>query len=343
MAKGDELNESAQLNGGMFFTLSAAYAFFTVVSLIQFIRIQSRSRTHGWSTRKVFILMNIFVNGVRAAVFRFHMIVVLKPKVLTSVLVELPGLLFFSTYTLLVVFGAEIWYQAKGFPADRPRACYVSANCVIYVIQVLIWISLWLYDNSFVGSMSQVFIAVVSIIAASGFLLFGGRLYTMLFNIPVQSKGRQQKLHQVKSVTAICFTSFLIRCITAAVTAFNVDASLKVLDHPTAFDLIYYMLVEMLPCALVLFNLRKLPPRHVWDRNHPSLQCEILKWVRASLCWSLSGIGRSTSTLLVVAYLVRCFFPRFDLKVRWEFEARWMDGYNFTSSSLYKASYIFQL
>ncbi|XP_074310511.1 tobamovirus multiplication protein 1-like [Silene latifolia] len=111
--------------------------------------------------------------------------------------------------------------------------------------------------------MSQVLVAVASIIAASGFLLFGGRLYMMLFNFPVESKGRQQKLYEVKSVAAICFASFLIRCITAAVSAFNADATLKVLDQPTTFDLIYYMLVEILPCAIVLFVHRKLPPKNV--------------------------------------------------------------------------------
>ncbi|XP_074310954.1 tobamovirus multiplication protein 1-like isoform X4 [Silene latifolia] len=264
MAKWDEIDELAQLHGGMFFTFSAAYTLLTVVSLVQFIKIKARLRQHGWSTQKLFFLMNVFVNGVRAAVFGFHVFsVVLKPKVLTSVLLDLPGLLFFSTYTLLVLFWAEIWYQAEDFLADRLRAWYMSTNCVIYVTQVLIWIALSLYDNSFVKSMNQVLIAVASIIAASGFLLFGGRLYLMLIRFPIDSKGLQRKLYEVKSVAAICVTSFLVRCFTAAVSAFNADSSLKVLDHPTTFDLIYYMLVEILPCTLVLFILRKLPPKNV--------------------------------------------------------------------------------
>ncbi|XP_074310956.1 tobamovirus multiplication protein 1-like [Silene latifolia] len=261
MAKWDELNESTPLHGGIFFTLSAAYALLTAVSLIQFIRIQSRSRTFEWSTQMVFVLMNIFVNAVRAAVFGFHIFVVLKSKVLTSVLLDLPGLFFFSTYTLLVLFWSEIYYQAINETTDTLKAWYISVNSVIYVIQVLIWISLGLYDTSFVGSVNQVFIAVSSVIAASGFLLFGGRLCLMLMRFPIESKGRKKKIYEVRSVTAICIVSFLIRCITAAKSAFNADASLRVLDQPTAFDLVYYMLVEILPCALVLFILRKLPAK----------------------------------------------------------------------------------
>lgn len=35
------------------------------------------------------------------------------PQVLTSVVLDFPGLLFFTTYTLLVLFWAEIYYQVS--------------------------------------------------------------------------------------------------------------------------------------------------------------------------------------------------------------------------------------
>lgn len=38
------------------------------------------------------------------------------PKALQSVLLDLPGLLFFTTYTLLVLFWAEIYHQVT-FPS----------------------------------------------------------------------------------------------------------------------------------------------------------------------------------------------------------------------------------
>uniref|UniRef100_A0A453BR09 THH1/TOM1/TOM3 domain-containing protein n=1 Tax=Aegilops tauschii subsp. strangulata TaxID=200361 RepID=A0A453BR09_AEGTS len=73
---------------------------------------------------------------------------------------------------------------------------------------------------------------------------------------------------QVGTVTTICCTCFLIRCIVVAVSAFDADVSLEVLDHPI-LDFFYYMLTEILPSALVLFILRKLPPKRVSAQYHP--------------------------------------------------------------------------
>ena len=45
-----------------------------------------------------------------------------------------------------------------------------------------------------------VFLAVVSIAAALGFLLYGGRLFLMLRRFPVESRGRTKKLREVRAV-----------------------------------------------------------------------------------------------------------------------------------------------
>ncbi|GJR73088.1 signal recognition particle 54 kDa protein 2 [Tanacetum coccineum] len=51
-------------------------------------------------------------------------------------------------------------------------------------------------------------------------------------------------------------------------SAFDSEVSLDVLDHPV-LNLIFYMLVEILPSALVLFILRKLSPKRVLARCCP--------------------------------------------------------------------------
>ncbi|KAL8462739.1 hypothetical protein ACS0TY_033673 [Phlomoides rotata] len=241
----DEINESIKWQDGLFFTLCAVYALVSSVALIQLIRIELRVPEYGWTTQKVFHLMNFIVNGVRAVVFGFHkQVFFLHPKALTLVLLDLPDLLFFSTYTLLVLFWAEIYHQ------------------------FCLWVYLWVDDNSIAQFIGKIFIAVMSFIAALGFLLYGGRLFFMLRRFPIESKGRRKKLHEVGSVTAICFTCFLIRCFVVVLSAFDSDASLDVLDHPV-LNLIYYMLVEILPSALVLYILRKLPPKRVSAQYHP--------------------------------------------------------------------------
>ncbi|GLT29379.1 hypothetical protein SLA2020_042510 [Shorea laevis] len=265
----DEINDSTQWQDGIFYALCAAYALVSSVALIQLIRIELRVPEYGWTTQKVFHLMNFIVNGVRAIVFGFHrQVFLLHPKVLMYVLLDLPGLLFFTTYTLLVLFWAEIYHQARSLPTDRLRIFYMAINGGIYFIQVCIWIYLWIDDNSVVLFVGKIFIAVVSFIAALGFLLYGGRLFFMLRRFPIESKGRRKKLHEVGSVTGICFTCFLIRCFVVVLSAFDADASLDVLDHPV-LNFIYYTLVEILPSALVLYILRKLPPKRISAQYHP--------------------------------------------------------------------------
>ncbi|KAJ3674883.1 hypothetical protein LUZ60_005499 [Juncus effusus] len=267
-----EINDSPEWQDGVFYFLSASYALVAAVALVQLIRIQTRVPEFGWTTQKVFHLMNFIVNAVRAIVFVFHtQIFLFNTKVFTLVLLDLPGLLFFSTYTLLVLFWAEIYYQANQTPnvhTDKLRTVYLSVNAVIYAIQVCIWIYLWIDDSSIVELIGKVFIAVISLMGDIGFVFYGGRLFNLLRRFPIESKGRRKKLHEVGSVTAICFTCFLIRCIVEIISAFDPGVSLEVVDHPI-LDLFYYMVTEIIPMALVLFILRNLPPKRVSAQYHP--------------------------------------------------------------------------
>ncbi|XP_038691675.1 tobamovirus multiplication protein 1-like [Tripterygium wilfordii] len=265
----DEVDESSQWQDRIFYTLCAAYALVSSVALIQLVRIELRVPEYGWTTQKVFHLMNFIVNGVRAIVFGLHkQVFLLHPKVLTLVLLDLPGILFFSTYTLLVLFWAEIYHQARSLPTDKLRIVYITVNSAVYFIQVCIWVYLCVNDNTVVEFIGKIFIAAVSFVAALGFLFYGGRLFFMLRRFPIESKGRRKKLNEVGSVTAVCFTCFLIRCFVVVLSAFDSDASLDVLDHPI-LNFIYYMLVEILPSALVLYILRKLPPKRISGQYHP--------------------------------------------------------------------------
>jgi hypothetical protein len=89
----------------------------------------------------------------------------------------------------------------------------------------------------------------------------------MLRRFPIESKGRRKKLREVGFVTAICFTCFTIRSIMMTFSVFYKGADLDVLYHPI-LNAIYYMLVEIIPSALVLYILRKLPPKRS-GQYHP--------------------------------------------------------------------------
>ncbi|KAL7598370.1 tobamovirus multiplication protein 1 [Lactuca sativa] len=254
---------------GVFYALCAAYALVSLIALVQLVRIQMRVPEYGWTTQKVFHLMNFVVNGLRAVQFGFYWRVFhTKPKVLDMILLDLPGLLFFSTYTLLVLFWAEIYHQARSLPTDKLRPAYFIINGIVYVLQICIWMYMRFSKTAAAVEIAELFFSVISLGAAVGFIVYGGRLFVMLRRFPIESRGRQKKLHEVGFVTGICCTCFLIRCVMVAIAAFDQNADMHVLNHPI-LDFAYYMVVEILPAALVLFILRKLPPRRVSDQYHP--------------------------------------------------------------------------
>ncbi|KAM1151579.1 hypothetical protein ACFX19_034888 [Malus domestica] len=256
-----------------YYILCASYGLVSLVALVQLVRIQLRVPEYGWTIQKLFHLMNFLVNGLRALLFGlFKTVFLIKPKALEMLLMDLPGLLFFSTYTLLVLFWAEIYHQARSLPTDKLRPAYYVINGLVYFTQVCIWIFLRLSRSPVAVEVARIFFSVISFCTALGFLIYGGRqgllLFIMLRRFPIESRGRQKKLEEVGWVTGICCTCFLIRCIVLAVSAFDKDADVDVIGHPI-LNLVYYMLAEIVPSALVLFILRKLPPRRVSDQYQP--------------------------------------------------------------------------
>jgi hypothetical protein len=183
-----------------------------------------------------------------------------------EVLLDLPGLLFFSTYTLLVLFWAEIYHQARSLSTTALRPMFVAFNGVVYAVQIALWIFSGVTStHSDPSGISRVlsccFMAVVSLIAAAGFLVYGGRLFLMLRRFPIESRGRRKKLREVGFVTAICATCFTLRAVIVAWAAIDQkDADLDVMDHPL-LNIVYFTACELVPSALVLYILRKLPPK----------------------------------------------------------------------------------
>ena len=264
-----DINRSPLWQDRIFHLLSILYGIVAAVALVQLVRIQWRVPEYGWTTQKVFHFLNFIVNGVRCFVFVFRRDVQkLQPEIVQHILLDMPSLAFFTTYALLVLFWAEIYYQARAVSTDGLRPSFYTINAVVYVIQITLWLILWWKPISVLVILSKMFFAGVSLFAALGFLLYGGRLFLMLQRFPVESKGRRKKLQEVGYVTTICFSCFLIRCVMMCFNAFDKAADLDVLDHPI-LNFIYYLFVEILPSTLVLFILRKLPPKRGITQYHP--------------------------------------------------------------------------
>ncbi|KAK9096447.1 hypothetical protein Sjap_021944 [Stephania japonica] len=224
---------------------------------------------YSWSTQKVFHFMNFLVNGSRAILFGFYKsLYLLRPQVLEMILVDLPSLIFFSTYTLLVLFWAEIYYQARSLSTNKLRPTYLTINGMMYFFQACIWLYVRISHKLVAVKVAKLFLSVVSFVGALGFMIYGGRLFCMLRRFPIESKGRRNKLTEVGSVTAICCTCFMIRFIMVMVSAYQKNADLYVINH-YILNFFYYLLVEIVPSSLVLYILRKLPPKRISDQYHP--------------------------------------------------------------------------
>jgi len=253
--------------------LAGAYGLVGLVALVQLIRIQRRVPEFGWTTQKVFHGLNLVCSAARCVVFvMWRTVEVMEPRTVALVLLDLPGLLFFTTYTLLVLFWAEIYHQAKQYSTAALRPSFLVFNAVVYALQAGLWVYSGLHPSEepsqaeLLRRVSSCFLAGVSLLAVIGFAVYGGRLYVMLSRFPIESKGRRTKLLEVGTVTTVCTLCFGARAAMVAFSAFDKHADLDVLDHPL-LNAIYYGIVELIPSSSILYVLRKLPARSTRGRS----------------------------------------------------------------------------
>uniref|UniRef100_A0A7S2QVE3 THH1/TOM1/TOM3 domain-containing protein n=1 Tax=Chlamydomonas chlamydogama TaxID=225041 RepID=A0A7S2QVE3_9CHLO len=256
--------------------LAGAYGLIAAVALVQLARIQLRVPEYGWTTQKVFHLLNCLVCLLRGGVLVFRpQLDNINPTALKVALLDLPGLLFFTTYTLLVLFWAEIYHQARSMPTGSLRPVFIGINLAVYCVQAGFWALSTMASTEELQQLgyvlSDIFLAAVSVSAAVGFLLYGSRLFLMLQRFPIESRGRRKKLHEVGLVTSICAGCFSIRAIIVALCAFDREnLELDVLSHPL-LNVLYYTLVEIVPSACVLYILRKLPPKRTNQQGYQQI------------------------------------------------------------------------
>lgn len=83
--------------------------------------------------------------------------------------------------------------QARSLPTASLRPMFMVFNAVVYAVEAVLWVlaSLARSDGTLalLRVISSAFIAVVSISAAIGFLLYGGRLFLMLRRCAPSSAG----------------------------------------------------------------------------------------------------------------------------------------------------------
>ena len=88
----------------------------------------------------MFHLLNFICASFRAGVFPVWREVDALPNAAArAALMDTPGLLFFTTYALLVLFWAEIYHQARSFPTGALRPTFWPRNGT--VVESIAWIT----------------------------------------------------------------------------------------------------------------------------------------------------------------------------------------------------------
>jgi len=248
------------------------YIILTIIPIIQLIRIYQRVSDLKWTIQKSFLLLVLISSLVRVIFFfivpdititsNFFMLGFRK-EMLFAVLNTLPDVLFFTTSTLLILFWAELIHHARNqslsFP-NKLRPSFYAINFAVYFFLLSMWCFLYFFPrhSELIDVGCNLFFVGVYLGTALAFITYGGRLYIMLKQFPIDSRGKRTKLTEVGWVTVICAIGFTLRASLLLYSSFS-----SMIDVQYWFVGGYYFLVEILPAFLVLFILRNLPPKKV--------------------------------------------------------------------------------
>jgi len=269
-----------------FYVLAGIYSLLIIFPFVQLIRIARVGQPICKpTTQKTFLVLLLFTAAFRTSFFlivpltngnaTFNITNFSNP--LLTILDDFGCLVFFTTFTLLILFWAEITLLARNrrtVYSRRVRPLYFCMVAFVYIVQFAIWATILSvhrgdHDLSDLDKMDNIFYSIVSVVAAFGFGYFGGNLYRMLKNNPIESTGRKHKLREVLNITVICTVCFVGRAILYAVLTFEPK-----LDVNPVTVAAYYFISEIFPAFIVLFVLRKLPPTkpaHVYPEVHAPL------------------------------------------------------------------------
>jgi len=261
------------------FALALCYLILVLWPLVQLFRTYIRSRGNGWTVQRTFFTLILISSLMRMVFFilvfkldeTYHFFVEdfhnYEPKGLLPAVSNLAGVMYFSTYSLLILFWAEIIHQAKNSSISTSqqslRPIFLVTNLFVYVVTLILWLLQYFWaDSGFLAKAPNVFLATIYFGTAIGFLVYGSRLYVMLRQFPIESKGRRSKLKEVGLVSIICVTCFTIRCVLMLYATFSEPGcGSDCVDERYYFILAFFVAVEILPSTMVLWILRKLPPK----------------------------------------------------------------------------------
>lgn len=192
---------------------------------------------------------------------------------LAYVLNNVPGLMYFSTISLLLDQWGMVYYTATDEP--RPyRRCFLpalaAANIFMWVLQSTMWSLFFIATNNDFPSLptinliSTCSLASVYLLMSVAVLVFGQRTKQVLRDVPIEFSVISQKVSEVGKLTQLCAVCFTLRAL--LIVWGDVEPYFGPEYHlsgPITIGVVmsYYALFEIIPCVVILYYYRRLPPR----------------------------------------------------------------------------------
>lgn len=177
-------------SSSFFFILAAVYSLTGFLTLIQLARIRFQMHINQWTMQKGFQLLNVLICVLRAAsLFAYGPLHDSTRDGLLTVATDFTSLLFFTTYSMLILFWADIVHTAiESRSPFSPWTIFVFLNFVGYITAAIFW-SLCVFPKAiYIGRHgSSTLIITMDLIAVLGFLYYGGKLLKLLQSATIQS------------------------------------------------------------------------------------------------------------------------------------------------------------
>ncbi|MCO5551455.1 hypothetical protein L7F22_004958 [Adiantum nelumboides] len=202
-----------------------------------------------------------------------------RSPLLTTVLLDLPGLVFFSICTLFLL---SLWIDLchrPSFtePSRLTKPIIITVNVAMYAAQMLMWASEYLVQCStkegYVERAASLAFAAVWFATGLAFFGYGVALCRRLGKRGSWGRVRRRMRSEVARSSMICVLFFaaragLIGSTYAGSAIYARDMHVDLRRHPL-INLVFYVLLELLPCAILVFLKRQLPgkllPHHSAD------------------------------------------------------------------------------
>lgn len=252
--------------------LAVLYATTALFAATQLVRLNGRGAT--WTTQKVLHVLIVLATVVRALFFWVSLmtwgwstgsLIGAAPMARMAFYVcdELPTMVFFTVYTAVTLFWAEMYYiasDAARIYEDTVQPVDSIVNTAAYAFLVMLWLlyaTRWADYVFYANRAYALFVSVLYACTAALLFAFGRSAARELHQVPIELQMRRKKLREVSVMTTSITLAMLGRSLVLVAAA---DRPLPI-DGTLSATLagLYFGGLELAPVILVLYYYRRMP------------------------------------------------------------------------------------